>query len=200
MYGFTMSATSEIKTRRRSAAKHDSILQSAAHIASDVGYAASTIELIAARAGVGKQTIYRWWPSKAALYLETYKFLVSSVTMPSYDKGCRKQLHRFLVSLFRQYAQTSAGDILRGLIGEMASNPVVQHAVESGLLLERSSILLEPIQNGIASGELNSIKRAEDAADVIIALIWKQLLINPKALNASFAKRVVNAAFGHGRP
>lgn len=141
-----MSSTEEVRIRRRSATKHELILDSATLVVREVGYAASTIKMIAARAKVGKQTVYRWWPSKAALYLETYKFLVSDLTMPVASHSCRHRLQRFLAALFRRYAKTSAGDILRGLIGEMASNADVRQAVQSGLLLERSSVLLEPIQ------------------------------------------------------
>ncbi|MEE9322022.1 MAG: TetR/AcrR family transcriptional regulator [Granulosicoccus sp.] len=192
-----MVAENEARTRRRSAAKHKSILDAAALAASNVGYDASTIELIAAQAEVGKQTIYRWWPSKAALYLETYKQLVSGVTMPSTDHSCRHRLQRFLVALFSVYSHTSAGNILGGLIGEMASNLEVRKTVQSGLLLERSSILIDPIRAGIASGELGNVIRAEESADIIIALIWKQLLIEPQALNTRFAKRAVDAALGY---
>ncbi|MDB4223896.1 TetR/AcrR family transcriptional regulator [Granulosicoccus sp.] len=191
-----MGAKTTITSRRRSASKHEAIIDSAAQIASDIGYAASTIELIAARAGVGKQTIYRWWPSKPALYLETYTYLVASVTMPGSDADCRDRLRQFLVALFRRYAQTGAGDIFRGLIGEIANNADVRQAVKSGLFLGRSSALLDPILHGIANGELASVKHAEDAADVVIALIWKQLLIDPSELDAHFAKRVVDTALG----
>ena len=53
--------------RRRSEEGHQAILQAAKEELEEVGYPALTIEGIAARARVGKQTIYRWWPSKAAL-------------------------------------------------------------------------------------------------------------------------------------
>ena len=46
------------------------ILAAAMALAAEVGYSGLTIEAIAARAGVGKQTIYRWWPSKADVLLE----------------------------------------------------------------------------------------------------------------------------------
>jgi hypothetical protein len=78
----------------------------------------------------------------------------------------------------------------------MASNADVKRALESGLLLERSSLLLDPIRDGIVNGELASVKYAEDAADVVIALIWTQLLIDPNELDAHFAKRAVDAALG----
>lgn len=189
-----MSATIQIRTRKRSTAKHEAILVAAEAVASELGYAPSTIELIASRAGVGKQTIYRWWPSKAALYLETYKHLVSSVRMPGPDIDCRLRLQRFLASLFRQYRRTSAGVILRGLIGDMADDEDVRNTVQTGLLLERSSVLLDPIAAGINTGQFAAAITAQDAADVVIALIWKQLLVDPKTLDAKFAKHVVNLA------
>ncbi|MGB0865776.1 MAG: TetR/AcrR family transcriptional regulator [Granulosicoccaceae bacterium] len=191
-----MNKKSPSTSRRRSGEKHAAILTAAAGLAADVGYSSSTIELIASRAGVGKQTIYRWWPSKAALYLEAYKALVAPVAMPSAEHCCRDRLQGFLTTLFRQYGKTSAGIILRGLIGEMASDEEVRQAVMSGLLLERTSVLQDPIQEGLDSGELDSELKAHDLADVIIALIWKQLLIEPKKLNARFATQVVVMALG----
>lgn len=161
-----------------------------------MGYASSTIELIARRAGVGKQTIYRWWPSKAALYLETYKQLVSSVSMPGPEYSCRHRIQRFLAALFRQYHRTGAGVILRGLIGDMANDDDVRDTVQIGLLLERSSVLLDPVKTGVDTEQLKSVTRPQDAVDVVIALIWKQILIDPKRLDTQFAKHVVDVALG----
>ena len=56
----------------RSPRAHRAILTAAAEIVARRGYGASSIEEIAAEAGVGKQTVYRWWPNKAALFIEVY--------------------------------------------------------------------------------------------------------------------------------
>ena len=64
------------KRDRRSAAKHRAILKAAAAVVSEAGYNGAKIEHIAVRAGVGKQTIYRRWPSKAHLLTEVYTSLV----------------------------------------------------------------------------------------------------------------------------
>ncbi|MFI6697049.1 TetR/AcrR family transcriptional regulator [Streptomyces sp. NPDC050433] len=57
---------------RRSEKSRRAIYAAALSLVGEVGYAKTTIEGIAARAGVGKQTIYRWWPSKAAVLLEAF--------------------------------------------------------------------------------------------------------------------------------
>ena len=54
---------------RRSQRAHDATIEATISLLLEIGYHALTIEGIAARAGVGKATIYRWWPSKAALVL-----------------------------------------------------------------------------------------------------------------------------------
>ncbi|KQX53201.1 MULTISPECIES: TetR/AcrR family transcriptional regulator [unclassified Streptomyces] len=57
---------------RRSERSRSAIFAAALALVSENGYAKTTIEGIAARAGVGKQTIYRWWPSKAAVLLDAF--------------------------------------------------------------------------------------------------------------------------------
>ncbi|MFJ7491640.1 TetR/AcrR family transcriptional regulator [Streptomyces sp. NPDC097727] len=57
---------------RRSERSRRAIYDAALGLVGEVGYPRTTVEAIAARAGVGKQTIYRWWPSKAAVLLEAF--------------------------------------------------------------------------------------------------------------------------------
>jgi AcrR family transcriptional regulator len=59
-------------TARRSERSRRAIYDAALALVVEVGYPRTTIEGIAARAGVGKQTIYRWWPSKAEVLLEAF--------------------------------------------------------------------------------------------------------------------------------
>jgi AcrR family transcriptional regulator len=57
---------------RRSERSRRAIHAASLALVGEVGYGRTTIEGIAARAGVGKQTIYRWWPSKGAVLLEAF--------------------------------------------------------------------------------------------------------------------------------
>ncbi|MDN3296314.1 TetR/AcrR family transcriptional regulator [Streptomyces ficellus] len=67
-----MAETKAPDSTRRSERSRRAIYDAALALVAEVGYAKTTIEGIAARAGVGKQTIYRWWPSKAAVLLEAF--------------------------------------------------------------------------------------------------------------------------------
>ncbi|MBB5121088.1 TetR family transcriptional regulator [Streptomyces eurocidicus] len=69
MVNKTPAAKAPDATRRNERSRR-AILDAALEIVGEVGFTKLTIEAIAARAGVGKQTIYRWWPSKAAVLLE----------------------------------------------------------------------------------------------------------------------------------
>src|ERR1700721_1177340 len=72
--------------RPRSETSRQAILSAALSLASEDGYAHATIDGIAARAGVGKQTIYRWWPTKADVVLEACT-AKADLHVPVTDRG-----------------------------------------------------------------------------------------------------------------
>ncbi|MEU5325083.1 TetR/AcrR family transcriptional regulator [Streptomyces parvus] len=67
-----MAPTKAPDSSRRSDRSRRAIHDAALALVAEVGYRRTTIEGIAARAGVGKQTIYRWWPSKAAVLMDAF--------------------------------------------------------------------------------------------------------------------------------
>ncbi|MCZ7414005.1 TetR/AcrR family transcriptional regulator [Streptomyces sp. WMMC897] len=69
---------------RRSERSRRAILEASLELVGEAGFQKLTIEAIAARAGVGKQTIYRWWPSKAAILLDAF---TARVEDPEYAAG-----------------------------------------------------------------------------------------------------------------
>ncbi|MFD7435557.1 TetR/AcrR family transcriptional regulator [Streptomyces sp. NPDC059861] len=72
---------------RRSERSRRAIYGAALALVAEVGYAKTTIEGIAARAGVGKQTIYRWWPSKADVLLEAFLDLGEQAAEQAAERG-----------------------------------------------------------------------------------------------------------------
>ncbi|MEU2821185.1 TetR/AcrR family transcriptional regulator [Streptomyces bacillaris] len=72
---------------RRSDRSRRAIYDAALALVGENGYRRTTIEGIAARAGVGKQTIYRWWPSKAAVLMEAFLDLAARAAEQASPEG-----------------------------------------------------------------------------------------------------------------
>ena len=102
--------------RKRSEESRQAILAAALGLTADVGYAGLTVDGIAARSGTGKQTIYRWWPSKDDVLLEALADRAAlDVLVP--DQGSyQADLHAFLMASFALSRQPQVPDILRALM------------------------------------------------------------------------------------
>src|SRR2546423_9642127 len=109
--------------RPRSETSQQAILTAALELVAETGYAGLTIEGIASRAGVGKQTIYRWWPSKADVLLEA-SAVKADLHVPVVDHGSyRADLRAFLQASYRLANQPQLGDLLRAMMAEAQIDP-----------------------------------------------------------------------------
>ena len=176
---------------RRSQVKHRAILQSAIAAVAEGRFADVTIDAIALRAGVGKQTIYRWWPSKPALYVEVYADLVPADLLTPGLGSARADLEELLRRLFHRLTQTPAGAILAGLLALAQTDPTARAAITDGLVVGRRHLLHEPMRSGVGRGELAGSFDVDWAADTITARIWHAVLLAPDRLTPDFARRLV---------
>src|SRR5918992_5737744 len=103
--------------RRRSERSHRAIVAATQELLVERGYPGVTIEGVAARAGVGKQTIYRWWPSRAALVLEAYLAGQDAVPPPAQGTSVREDVRELLRWLIAVLAPPIGGPVLPGLRG-----------------------------------------------------------------------------------
>jgi AcrR family transcriptional regulator len=104
--------------RPRSETSRQAILMAALDLVVEDGYANTTIEGIAARAGVGKQTIYRWWPTKADVVLEA-SAAKADLHVPVTDHGSyAADLRAFLHASYVMANHTQFADLLRALMAE----------------------------------------------------------------------------------
>jgi AcrR family transcriptional regulator len=80
-----MSETTPHQKKRRNARSHKAILDATVKLLGSNGYIDFSIEKVAGEAGVGKQTIYRWWDSRADLVLEVWRDRLLP-PLPVYDE------------------------------------------------------------------------------------------------------------------
>jgi AcrR family transcriptional regulator len=181
--------------RPRSAAARKAILDAAYDELQERGYAALTIEGIAGRAGVGKQTIYRWWPSKADVVLDALLDLVSTrIIVP--DKGSlAEDLIAFLRATFRQRGQRP---VLVGLMAQAVLDPVFATQFRDRFLFSRREALRGILQRAVERGEVAAELDLELLIDVVYGVLWYRLLLDhgpiTEAAGQQLAALVVRAA------
>lgn len=111
----------------RSAAARDSILDATVRLLARHGYDNLTMEGIAKEAGVGKQTIYRWWPSRGALIADCMiEGRLISAEIDILDTGdLRHDLNTWLETIIAIVADTAGGSLLRSLVAAAAEDGAV---------------------------------------------------------------------------
>ena len=157
-------------------ARHDqSILDATLGILLEQGYRGVTIEGVAARAGVGRPTIYRRWPSKPAVVVAA---LVQSdrLALPAPDTG---SLRNDLIAVQRHQVERmnspDARRVTAGLIADLADDPELADTYVSQFLAPRRATVWDVLQRGVDRGELD--------ADVDFAFIY-DLLVGPLFMRA----------------
>ena len=160
------------------------------------GLADLTVEGIAARAGVGKQTIYRWWGSKAEAILEAMLDRAKTLIAVPDSGSLRSDLSSFLTSTFRQRQQRPA---LVALMGAAIADPEFAEQFKARFLLRRRDALREILERGVERGEIGTDVDLELVIDVVYGLLWYRLLVHDAALDDDVARdlsRFVAAAVG----
>ena len=169
--------------RPRSERARTAILAAAGELMLEGGMAATTMGAIAARAGVSKATIYKWWPSRGAVALDGFLNQVQdTVDVPdgaSLAEAMRIQL-RALVAVFRD---TSAGPLMRALVAQAVAEPDVAEALREHWLGPRRAGAIAALRAGIASGELNAETDVAAAADQLFGPIYHRLFFGHDPLD-----------------
>src|ERR1700692_452144 len=148
------SRSSEPVGRPRDEEGGNAILGASLSLVKEFGYRSLTIEKIARRAGTGKTTIYRWWPSKAAVVAEAFRSYISpQIEYPSISAmSARESIRRQMQALAGAF-QGSHGDVLRALIAEAQFDSELSQAWVKIWVGPRRALATEILKAGIASGE-----------------------------------------------
>lgn len=169
------------KARRSIGAKRnpdsaDAIRDAAEAVLLESGYAGFSIEAVARRARAGKPTIYRWWPSKAALLLDVYQRQKRDIDYA--DTGSLEEdMFRFLKSLFRQWRETPAGSIFRSFAAEAQSDATAAAAL-ADYAKERRAHNGQMVERAKARGEVAAGVDPTLVADMLSGYAWIHLLTN----------------------
>jgi AcrR family transcriptional regulator len=184
--------------RPRSEQARVAILRSALKLLGDNGFSDLTIESVAARANVGKATVYRWWPNKAALIADAF---ASSTTrkLRFPDTGSvytdMSQQMRQLVKIFR----SRRGRIVSAILAAGQRDRDVIIAFRERFLKPRRQEAYETLRRGIARGELRANVDMDLLLDSLYGPIYMRFLIRHDQLTPEFVDRLCELVLGGAR-
>ena len=170
------------------------VLEATSEMLSDATVQQLSIEAIAKRAGVGKTTIYRWWPNKSAVVIDAFmEHHLIHTPIPD-DVPVREALVTHVTSLVEQYAGPG-GRLVAQLIAESQYDEQILTAFRERFWNGRRAAVLELVKRGVREGELRDDTDAELMVELVYSPVYVRLLLGYRELDREFARAVVDAAF-----
>jgi AcrR family transcriptional regulator len=184
--------------RPRSERARAAILNSALKLLGEKGFPEFTIEAVAARAGVGKATVYRWWPNKAALIADAF---ANSTTQKLHfpDTGSvytdmNRQM-RQVIKIFR----SPRGRILSAILAAGQSDTALITAFRERFMRPRRQEAYATLRRGIQRGELRRGVDLDVILDMLYGPIYMRFFIGHDRLTADFVDHVSDLVLGSAR-
>jgi AcrR family transcriptional regulator len=175
----------------RSIHAHRAILIATRQLLRSRGYAATTMEAVAAKAGVGKVTIYRRWPSKGALALDV--LLEFQNFGPAPDTGTtRGDLVAIVRGVNTGLAHPAATAVIPGLTTDLARDPTLAKAFRDRFGLPRRRSVAEAIERAIQRGDLPAEVDEDLLIDLLSSPFFYRIFITGHRVDPDLAEKLVD--------
>lgn len=157
-----------------------------------------TMEAVAKRAGVGKPTLYKWWPTKAALVLAMFKERIA-VALPPPSAGKAEEAIREAACALIGPLNGQLGKVLSELIAEGQSEPAILQELFDKHIRGHAEADAADIERGKKSGELASDADPQLIIDAVFGAIFYRLLFRTAPLTEEFGDKLVRQVFRGAR-
>ncbi|MGP4022733.1 TetR/AcrR family transcriptional regulator [Actinomadura sp. 3N407] len=178
---------------RRSERSRRAVLGAARDLVSELGYAKVSIEAIAARAGVGKQTIYRWWPSKGAVIFDSFLELSETgegVRLP--DTGdLEADLKTVMRATVAEFADPAFEAPVRALNLEIIGDPALAALYREKLAGPVDDAKKERLRSAQQAGQLAADADLDLVLEVLYAPLYQRWLHRSGPLTPQYADALV---------
>ena len=176
---------------RRNPHAHKAIIAATLDLLQTIHYPDLTIEAIATTAGVGKATVYRWWPSKGALVAEAVSSMLTVEDPPETD-DLRADLVAAAEISIRNYAQPPGGVLITALAADLAADPELLQSFIAAFALPRRTVVRQLIQRAIDDGLLSTGLDPQLVMDMWAGAVIYRSLMKHAPIRPEFATDLVN--------
>ena len=180
---------------RRNEQSRRAILAAAISLISELGYDGVSIEAIAKRAGVGKQTIYRWWPSKGAVALEALNDSLSAVVDFPDTGDIVEDLRTQMKGVTQLLGSREVGPVYQGIIAVAQCDPAISRAHLEDIIEPANIAFHERLDRAQDRGELRTDFDRQAMIDMLYGAIYYRLLLHTRPLEAAQIDAVLDIAF-----
>lgn len=176
--------------RPRSESSRQAILASVIELLDTSSVRDVSIEAVAKRAGVGKVTIYRWWPTKTRLVIDAFvEFMTPNTSNPK--KGsCFADLTDHFRTVAQEY-NGRIGQIIAQIIGEGQFDKDSLHYFLEKAISERRKFAAETIEMAKATNEIRSDIDTDVIIDALYGPLYFRLLVDPRPADEAFADQLI---------
>jgi AcrR family transcriptional regulator len=182
--------------RPRSEESRQSILRSTLKLLKQQGgFGELRIEAIAADANVGKTTVYRWWPTKAALVADAFSASANEELQFPNTGSVRRDMGLQMRRLIRIF-QSDRGKVVAALLAGGQSDPELLEAFRDRFLWPRRKQAYQTLQRGIDRGELPAGTDKDLILDSLYGPIYMRFLIRHAKLQENFADELCGIVLG----
>ncbi|WP_394621595.1 TetR/AcrR family transcriptional regulator [Lentzea sp. JNUCC 0626] len=182
----------------RSEQARSAVLEAADDLLAEKGFAGVTIEGIAARAGVAKQTIYRWWPSKVDVLLEAFTEDMAEHLTPPDTGDLATDLRTHLANLAGFLTTSDPGAVFRALTGQAQHDPALATRLRDDHLSHQRTRDRLPIERAIARGDLPDLD-VDVAVDQLVGPVHYRVLVTGAPVPRAFTDDLVAAFLAQHR-
>lgn len=179
------------RPRSDAAVSHDTILDTVRAILEEKSLKELTIEEVARRAGVGKPTIYKWWPSKAALVMDMFEERIAIQFAVPKARTAEEAIRGQVTEVIR-LAGGFFGKVASEIIAEGQSDPVVLEEYRERYMSKRRAFTTEWIRKAQESGEFSREVEPDLLIDLIYGPIYYCLLVRHRKLDQKFGRELVD--------
>jgi AcrR family transcriptional regulator len=179
--------------RPRSDKSRLAILQAARELIEENGPAGLTMEAIAARAGVGKPTIYRWWPDRHSVAMAALMNSESSAPAASRSRSALSSLAKQMRSVVEVFT-TPVGRNVAAMIASADRDSEISKAFRNHFVLTRRDEGRALLLKAIEAGEIRSDVNVEITLDMLYGALFFRLLMGHAPLDDALVKQVIAEA------
>jgi AcrR family transcriptional regulator len=176
----------------RSERARQAVLEAADDLLAERGFAGVTIEGIAARAGVAKQTIYRWWPSKIDILLDAFGDDMAQQLTPLDHGDLALDLRTHLSRLADFLTRDDAGAVFRALVGQAQHDPQLATRLRNDYLSQQRTRDRLPLRRAVQRGQLPPDTDLDLAVDQLVGPIHYRVLVTGQPVPRQFTDGIVD--------